>query len=78
MANNYDADARALAEELRRAGYPSWADQLTNVIASGSTGTEIMMGLRWTLDQLRNSEPAPTAALLRQARQLRDAIDRAL
>jgi hypothetical protein len=78
VAYDYDADARALADELRRTGYPNWADQLTDVIVGGATGTEIMMGLRWTLDQLTGSEPAPPAALLRRVRRLRDAIDRAL
>ena len=78
MAHDYDADARALADELRRTGYPTWADQLTDVIVGGATGSEIMMRLRWTLDQLTASEPALPAALLRRARRLRDAMDRAL
>lgn len=78
MAHDCDADARALADELRRAGYPNWADQLTDVIVGGATGTEIMMGPRWTLDQLTGSEPALPAALLTRVRRLRDAIDRAL
>ena len=78
MAHDYDADARALADELRRAGYPNRADQLTDDVVGGATGTEIMMGLRWTVDQLMGSELALPAALLTRARRLRHAIDRAL
>jgi hypothetical protein len=43
--------AREIAANLRSDGTGSWATRLDEAIDAGSTGTEIFMALRWTLQQ---------------------------
>jgi hypothetical protein len=46
MARDYDADANAHTTALAQLGRHSEADRLHTAIATGSTGTEILMTLR--------------------------------
>jgi hypothetical protein len=56
MAEQQWHDTAAEAEELQRRlvgeGHAAWAARLSDTIAAGSTGTEIVMGLRWQLGKL--------------------------
>lgn len=59
------AEVRALASALSDAGFPAWADRIEDMIAVGSTATEILMGLRWVLGELLAQEkqlPSPLRA----------------
>jgi hypothetical protein len=56
VARDDDAEARALAAKLDQQGYGTWSQRLTDMIAAGATGTEIVMGLRWVLAQLLQGE----------------------
>lgn len=57
MTRDYYGESRALGADLWEAGYKEWADKLDAVVQSGSTATEILMGIRWTLVQLISSHP---------------------
>lgn len=78
MTRDYYGESRALAADLSEAGRQQWADEIDLVIASGSTATEILMGIRWTLSQLLTSEPDLPAELTERAADLRDGIDQVL
>lgn len=71
MTRDLYAEASALARELDD---PEQARALTDAIAAGATGTEIHMALAWHLRRVA-AGPSPLAA---RARELADAIDRAL
>jgi len=47
MARDLYNDGFELAEQLRALTYADWAERLEGSIESGSTATEILMGLRW-------------------------------
>ena len=48
----YEA-ARHIVQELTEQGMSIWADRIEDAIASGSTGTEILMAVRWNLQELQ-------------------------
>jgi hypothetical protein len=52
MQRDFYNDAFELAHQTRDAGHPDWAVRLEDTIESGSTATEILMGLRWVLGEL--------------------------
>ena len=56
MTRDYYADATALSENMAKAGYTTWADQIRDAIAGGSTATEILMGLRWIISSFLEKE----------------------
>ena len=73
------AQARELAQRLTAAGFRPWATELEVTIAGGTTSTEILMGLRSTLQRLVQQEaPRLDEPLCRMARELADAISAAL
>lgn len=78
MARDHYAEARALAAKLAEQGYGIWSEQLTEKIAAGATGTEIVMGLRWVLAQLLQNEDELPANLREEARGLHRGLDRLL
>lgn len=41
-----------IVDALRDAGETAWADLLANDVQAGSTGTEILMAVRWHLRQV--------------------------
>lgn len=49
MSRDYYQEARTIAGELSDQGLADQADILYNTIDAGSTGTEILMGLRSAL-----------------------------
>ena len=58
MTYHYDhyAVVNELANKMDSDGHTEWATKIRNILASGSTGTEIFMGLRWQLQQYKNAE----------------------
>jgi hypothetical protein len=78
MARDYYAEARALSAKLTEQGYGTWSEQLTDKIAAGATGTEIVMGLRWVLAQLLQNDDGLPADLREEARRLHQGLDRLL
>jgi hypothetical protein len=78
LARDYYAETRALAAKLTDQGYAGWSEQLTDEIAAGATGTEIVMGLRWVLAQLLQNEDGLPADLRLEARGLHQGLDRLL
>jgi hypothetical protein len=78
VGRDYYADARALGAALRDHGLPEWAQRIDAVIEAGATGTEILMGLRWTLGQLMETERALPDDLALWASRVHRQIDRAL
>lgn len=53
MTNHFDfyEEARNIANALRPAGQKKWADAILEKIEAGSTSTEILMGVRWVVQQ---------------------------
>jgi len=78
MARDYYAEARGLASTLAEHGYGPWSQRLTDVIAAGATGGEIVMGLRWTLGQLLETEQALPAEPRAEAESLHNGLNRLL
>ncbi|HXB60947.1 MAG TPA: hypothetical protein VNU95_15345 [Candidatus Acidoferrales bacterium] len=57
---------RAFAKQLEDVGLAAWALRLTDAISSGSTGGEILMAIRWNLQELLRAQSLPTG-LVEQA-----------
>jgi hypothetical protein len=78
VARDYYAEATELAGRLWDEGNKEWADRLTEVIETGFTSSEILMGLRYQLGQLLSGGPSLPEGLRAQAKSLYEAIDSAL
>ncbi len=78
--NVYDIykDARRIAQELTVRGISVWADRIEDAIASGSTGTEILMALQWNLQELQKSSIIESQGISRDVANLIDEIGMAL
>jgi hypothetical protein len=61
MTNSYDfyKVAEKIGQLLIVHGLGEWKTRIDDTIAVGSTGTEILMGLRWTFAQLQQSTTLP-------------------
>ncbi len=49
MNYDYYAEARMLSDKLNQDNLCEWAKKILNTLEEGSTSTEILMMLRWTL-----------------------------
>ena len=78
MTRDYYGESRVLGVDLWEAGYKEWADKLDAVIQSGSTATEILMGIRRTLAQLISSQPNLSRELSARAADLEREVSRVL
>lgn len=78
MGRDYYAETRDLAAKLAERGLGSWSQLLTDAMAAGATGTEIVMALRWTLAQMLETEPALPDDLREQATDLQARLDKLL
>jgi hypothetical protein len=78
MHRDYYLEAHHLAHQLAGAGLDGWSTVLEDVLAGGSTSTEILMGLRWNLRKLIQDEDGLDAGIRAAAGELADAIDAAL
>lgn len=56
MSFDYLSEGRSIAQELSSSGLTDWQKQIEEAIEFGSTGTEILMGVRWHLSQLLKSK----------------------
>lgn len=56
---DFYAEARKLAKELQELQIKE-GDDMVEVIEAGSTGTEILMGLRWHLNRTLGNTELPT------------------
>ena len=57
MTKSYDfyEVAERIGRQLVADGLGEWKTRIDDAIAAGSTGTEILMALRWTFGQLQES-----------------------
>jgi hypothetical protein len=78
VTRDYYGEGRALGADLWEAGYKEWADKIDSVIQSGSTATEILMGMRWTLGQMLIAQETLPVQLAERARDLEQEINKAL
>ena len=78
MSRDFYADTRDLAAKLTARGRGDWSQRLTDAMAAGATGTEIVMALRWTLAQMLETEPALADDLRQQATDLHAGLDKLL
>ncbi|MBK8574603.1 MAG: hypothetical protein IPN90_02610 [Elusimicrobia bacterium] len=53
MTEHYDyyKEAKSISEALKIEGQKKWAKLIIDKIEAGSTSTEILMGLRWVLQE---------------------------
>jgi hypothetical protein len=78
MSPSYHTEAREIAGRLEQAGLAADARTLVDAIDAGSTGTEILMALRWQLRRIDESRSHLDADIRARIRALASAIDRAL
>jgi ABC-type branched-subunit amino acid transport system substrate-binding protein len=75
---DYYAETHAIAAALASEGLSSDAEALRDAIAAGSTGTEILMHVRWLLRQLDEANKTSSLVTKRKIRDVLAALDRAL
>jgi hypothetical protein len=73
-ARDYYALAGEIIDELTKEGLTAEAKALRNIIDEGSTGTEILMGMRWQLKQIESAGKA-SAQTARRIRELVSQLD---
>ena len=78
MAIDYYAEADEVMNELDAEGLTVEAESLRNIIAGGSTATEILMGLRWELRQIDDANKVADMTAKRRIRKLIAELDRVL
>jgi hypothetical protein len=78
MGYDHYAAAKILADRLDAEGQSDWAEKLRKVMTEGATGTEIFMGLRWQLQQLKHCGVPLSDQTSRQVDDLSKELDRAL
>ena len=78
MARDYYAEARGIARMLEQDGLTSEARVLVDAIDTGSTGTGILMALRWHLQRIEESEPKTSPSTRNRLRDLWSAVNEAL
>jgi hypothetical protein len=55
MNRDWINEARAIADELKITGFEKESCRILDAIDSGSTGGEILMALRWNLEEILKS-----------------------
>ena len=78
MSRDIFADVRGLVALLLREGLKAEAHALSDAVESGSTGTEILMALRWHLRQIVASAELRTPVLRQLVRELEEDVGAAL
>lgn len=78
MAVDVYTCTRALQAALCAEGLGGWADGLGTCVESGSTGTEVLMGLRWVLAELRTGRTAVLKSVVQDVDRLLAGLDAAL
>jgi hypothetical protein len=77
MNYDYYAEARNLAEMLKKEDLSAWATKILTAMEEGVTSTEILMMLRWNIDNFLSAQQG-SKNLVNQAQQLRQKINSAL
>ena len=77
---NYDyyAVTDRITEQLAKAGYIDWKKRIDTAVAAGSTGTEILMSIRWNFRELLDSGIRLDKAVESQIIELNRKINEAL
>jgi hypothetical protein len=70
MARDFYAEAERIADDLTSEGLVAEADDLRNVIVTGSTATEILMGVRWHLQNIDRTNKTANVSTKRKIREL--------
>lgn len=78
MARDYYAEALNIAQLLEADELMAEAQAIRDAISSGSTGTEILMALRWHLQRLDKELPQMRPKMRDQIRDLTSAISSGL
>ena len=78
MARDFYAEAEEIAAALVADGLVDEAGSLRNVIASGATATEILMGMRWHLRNVDRANKTTNRDLERRVRELIAELDKVL
>jgi hypothetical protein len=78
MAIDYYADARQIIDALVAEGLASQASGLLEVIAAGATSTEILMGVRWQLEQIDRAHKSTNPGTRSKIRELIAELNAAL
>lgn len=77
MSYDYYTEAEKISATLQEEGLNDWADQILNTMKEGATATEILMMLRWRLENFLVS-PSGSTNVIAHAEQLHQKIDAAL
>jgi hypothetical protein len=77
-AFDYIASARSIRDALIGEDLETCRERIDDAIASGSTGTEILMALRWILSELQQANPGLSPALKAQTAAFIDAANEVL
>jgi hypothetical protein len=56
MSRDYYAEVEEICEDLERSGRGDLADDLRGAVEAGSTATEILMAVRWSLEKMLAAE----------------------
>jgi hypothetical protein len=78
MARDYYAETHDVALLLQREGFAAEAQSLVRAISDGSTATEILMAIRWRLEQIDTPKFKLNSETRARVRELRRAIAGAL
>ena len=78
MSYDHYEVAKKIIKELHEQGHVAWADRLTDVMESGSTATEIFMGLRWNLQKFEKESVPCKSTTKKLIKELHSRLDRAL
>jgi hypothetical protein len=70
MARDFYDDAEQIAADLTAEGLVAEANGLRSVIASGATASEILMGVRWQLQNIDRANKTATLGTKRKVREL--------
>lgn len=75
MARDYVFEARSIAASLAKCGLTEWSDKINEAIAAGSTGSEIAMAIRFSLNEMLKAEPRLDQSLRSQVQATISLID---
>ena len=78
MAIDYYEEARTIINSLEREGLRSEADAVREVMAAGATATEILMGVRWQLQQIERANKTANVVTKRRIRELLQELNKVL
>lgn len=53
---DYYEKVHEISAVLAKENLPDWSEKIETAIISGSTGTEILMAVKWHLEQLKKSK----------------------